>query len=147
MENVTRHTGFVMAEDNGVFKVRVADGPFAGQKLRIVSTRNNCQLAVRLKVDFMIGMSQGNTEAFPVAIDAEPVAARIMCDRGGCDCPADVALEVSDSKQGSAEYVRSCLSHVLVTIEDANGKYIRIAGLHDKNFVWQNLQGIYPKNG
>ena len=142
-----RARGFVIADDNGVFKVRVSAGPFAGKKLRVVTTHERCQLAVRLEIDFIVGQQQGQQELFPVAIDAKPAPAVPKCDYQGCDANAEIYIEVCGSDSKAAHYIRTCLSHVFQQIKFAetltvNGRrIIRVTNAIGENRGWQILQG------
>jgi hypothetical protein len=142
-----RSTGFVIADDDGVLKVRVTTGPFTGKKLRVVTTHEHCQLAVRLEIDFFVGQQQGQRELFPVAVDARPVPAIPKCDCQRCGATAEIYIEVCGSDSESAHYIRTCLPHVLQQIKFAETllvsghRIIRVANAIGENQSWRTLQG------
>ncbi len=143
-----RTKGHVIGEDDGVFKVRVQGGIFGGKKLRVVSTHENCRLAPRLDVDFIIATSQGRDEQFPVAVDVRPVVATTKCDAHPCGEDAEILMEVSGSASEAAYYVRTCLPHLPQRLKDASvmhvfgRRVIKVINVARGDKEWRTLVGI-----
>ena len=149
MQEEQRHRGFVIADDDGVFKVRVSTGPFTKEKLRVITTREGCRLAVRLEVDFIVGQQQGQRELFRVAVDARPVPARPKCDCQDCKDPAEVFIEVSGRDSQAAHFIRTCLAHMFQQIQFAQtlpvsgSRIVKVANAIGPNQGWRTLHGCF----
>ncbi len=145
-----RVKGYILGQDlaEGVstWKVRVTDesSPFLGEKLFVASVKNNITLAIGLEVDFIIGIFTGrNKETYNKVIDVTPAQIQPKCDF--CSEKAEIGLESSVDDQGSAEYMRCCLPHIVIAIQRIktsvikNPKQIKCTNFSAGDHNWRKL--------
>jgi hypothetical protein len=141
-----RSKGFVVGEDEGVFKVRVQGGLYDGKKLRVASTQENCRLAPRLDVDFVLGTSQGRDEQLLVAVDVRPIEKVPKCDDDQCKADAEILMEVSGSDSRDGQYIRTCLTHSFqhmkyaCTLPVVGRRMVKVMKVGEKQ--WRILVGV-----